>query len=308
MHCSTLTLASYINSITEDDSLEVIPVIENNPLIDNVNNSIKTYTVKEVKDLDLDYAVVCNVFENDRIYGLDKVLEIPEECRYVIDHHDKNREEFDLPKSNKMVIPTASSTCEIITQLLHFLEYSLNHEERENLYRGIASDTAIFKRSVSDNTLKMIGLLNLSDDEQKKIIEDLTKMTPIQEELFNKIKVDEQSTEGLKIYTLLEPIEVGDITKHVKHEKFDKLTGPIDENPVTCFIIGCGNNYFLKFKKLPESDVDILTIATNCNGGGHETRCAGRFYEITYEEVLNKVFSEYNKIQDSKNQKGLKKN
>ena len=206
-----------------------------------------------------------------------------------------------------MIFPTYSSTCEIITQLLHFLEYELNSEEAQNLYCGIASDTAVFKRSVSDNTLKMIELLNLSDDLKKKIIDDLTKMSPVQEELFNKIRVDENSTDGLKIYTLLEPIEAGDITKHVKHEKFDELTGPTEENPVTCFIIGCGNNYFLKFKKLPNVDVDILTIATNCNGGGHDNRCAGRFYETTYEDVLDKVFTEYNKLQDNKEQKALKK-
>lgn len=305
--CSTLTLAGYIISLTNDDTLEVIPVIEDSPLIKKVNNNLKTYTVDEVKDIDFDYAVICDVFESDRIYGLKKILNVPENCRYVIDHHDMNREEIDLPKSNKMIFPAASSTCEIIVQLLNFLEYSIKPDEANNLYRGIASDTAIFKRSVSDNTIKMVNLLNISEEEKNSIIEDLTRMSPIQEQLFNKIKVDEHSTDCLKIFSLLEPIEAGDITKHVKHEKFDKLTGPTNDNPVTCFIIGCGNNYFLKFKKLPESDVDILTIATNCNGGGHETRCAGRFYETTYEEVLNKLFMEYNKLQDNQEQKNLKR-
>lgn len=305
--CSTLTLGSYIASLTDDDTLEVIPIIENSPLISNVNNSLKTYTVEEAKEIDIDYAVICDVFERDRIYGLDKVLTVPENGRYVIDHHDKNREEIDIPESNKMIFPTASSTCEVIVKLFNFLEYSMNLDEAKNLYRGIASDTAIFKRSVSDNTLKMVDLLNLSDEEKANIIEDLSRMSPIQEELLQKVRVDENSTKELKIYSLLEPEEDIDITKYVKHEKFDKLTGPSDENPVTCFIIGCGNNYFLKFKKLPESDVDILSIATNCNGGGHETRCAGRFYETTYEEVLNKLFSEYNKLQENKDQKNLKR-
>lgn len=34
-------------------------------------------------------------------------------------------------------------------------------------------------------------------------------------------------------------------------------------------------------------------MATKCNGGGHETRCAGRFYNDTYENVLATIISEY---------------
>lgn len=290
--CSTFTLANYINSITDDGTIEAIIVIENSPLIAQVNNNLKIYSIEEVKDLD--YAVICDVFEKDRIYGLEKVLEVPENSRYVVDHHDLNREEIAIPESNKIIFPSASSTCEIIVQLFALLGYSINNNNAKNLYRGIASDTAIFKRSVSENTMKMVDLLNLSEDEKAKIINDLTKMSPLQEELFSKIVIDEHSTDYFKIFSLLEPIEAGDITKYVKHEKFDRFTKPTIETPVTCFIIGCGNNYFLKLKKIPECGIDILTMATNCNGGGHENRCAGRFYNTTYEDVLDKIFKEYN--------------
>lgn len=302
--CSTLTLASYIKSITDDDSLEVIPIVEESPLEAKVFNNLKVFTLKEAKDIKLDYAVICDVFERDRIYGVDKIMEVPSECRYVIDHHYKNREEIDIPESNKMIYPY-SSTCEIIVQLFNYLGYNFSKEEAMNLYRGIASDTAIFNRGLSDTTMEMVSLLDLDDENKKAIIEDLTKMSPRQEELFNKVRVDENSTSHLKIYTLLEPIEAGDITKDVKHEKFDKLTAPDSVNPVTCFIIGCGDNYFLKFKKIDEADVDILSVATNCNGGGHINRCAGRFYNTSYEEVLTKLFTEFNKVLDEANQKSL---
>ena len=91
----------------------------------------------------------------------------------------------------------------------------------------------------------------------------------------------------------MEPIEAGDITKYLKHKKFDQLTGPTKENPVTCFIVGCGNNYFLKLKKIPDCEIDLLTIAINCNGGGHENRCAGRFYDTDFQTVFNKLIEEY---------------
>ena len=70
---------------------------------------------------------------------------------------------------------------------------------------------------------------------------------------------------------------------------------PTEEKPVSCFIIGIGNNYFIKFKKLADSDIDILSIAKKINGGGHKTRCAGRFYNDTYENVLTTIISEYEK-------------
>lgn len=298
--CSSLTLANYISKITDDNSLEVIPIIEDSPLKKDVFSDLKTYTLEEAKDINLDYSVICDVFERDRIYGLEKVLEVPSEHCYVIDHHDKNREEINIPESNKMIYPHSSSTCEILTQLFNYLEYDFNQEEAINLYRGIASDTAIFSRGLTDCTMEMVDTLCLDNKIKEDIVKDLTKISPIQEELLNKVKVDEHSTDYLRIYTLLEPIEAGDITKHLKHESFDKLTAPTDENPVTCFIIGCGDNYFLKFKKLADNDTDILTVATNCNGGGHENRCAGRFYNSSIEYVFEKLFMEFNKVIEDK--------
>ncbi len=194
--------------------------------------------------------------------------------------------------TNKLVLPNHSSTCEIVTEFLVHNGFQIPKDMAHNLYYGMASDTASFERSVTLNTEKMVNCLGLTEQEKKEILGNMNKMTPEQEKLYNKIKVLDTDA-GLKIYTLLEPIEAGDITKKLKHKKFDQLTGPNVENPVTCFIIGCGNNYFLKLKKIPECSIDLLTIATNCNGGGHENRCAGRFYNTNFQTVLNKLLKEF---------------
>ena len=289
---STLSLASYISFLTNDEDIEVIPVIEPTMLLQKVKNNLKVYTEEEAKEIDFDDVIICDVNEQDRVYGLDLINKVEVNRRYIIDHHDKNRVEVETLKTNKMVLPSYSSTCEIITELLIFDGFSIPRDMAYNLYCGMASDTSLFERNVTLNTEKMVNYLELTEQEKKDIQDDMNKMTPKQERLYDRIKVID-SGEDIKIYTLLEPIEAGDITKYLKHKKFDQLTGPTKENPITCFIVGCGNNYFLKLKKIPNCEIDLLTIAINCNGGGHENRCAGRFYDTDFQTVFNKLIEEY---------------
>lgn len=289
---SSLAIASYITDSTNKEDIEVIPVIENTELLQEIKSDLKVYTVEEAKKIPLCYAIICDVNEKDRIYGLDLINSVDLNKRYLMDHHDKNREEIEMLGTNKLVLPNHSSTCEIVTEFLVHNGFQIPKDMAHNLYYGMASDTASFERSVTLNTEKMVNCLGLTEQEKKEILGNMNKMTPEQEKLYNKIKVLDTDA-GLKIYTLLEPIEAGDITKKLKHKKFDQLTGPNVENPVTCFIIGCGNNYFLKLKKIPECSIDLLTIATNCNGGGHENRCAGRFYNTNFQTVLNKLLKEF---------------
>lgn len=135
--------------------------------------------------------------------------------------------------------------------------------------------------------------ISLEEAEKQEVIKKMTELTEKQKYLLGKITKEELAIEGLSIYKLLERAEEGDITPLVKHNKFQEKTAPTEENPVSCFIIGIGNNYFIKLKKLPDCDIDILEIATKCHGGGHETRCAGRFYNDTYENVLATIITEY---------------
>lgn len=289
---SSLALASYITTSTNKEDIEVIPVIENAELLQKIKGDLRVYTVEEAKKISLSYAVICDVNEKDRIYGLDLINSVDLSKRFLIDHHDKNREEIEIIGTNKLVLPNYSSTCEIVTELLVRNGFQISKDMAHNLYYGMASDTASFERNVTLNTEKAVNRLGLTEQEKKEILEDMNKMTSEQEELYGKIKMLDTNAD-IKIYTLLEPIEAGDITKKLKHKKFDQLTGPTAESPITCFIIGCGNNYFLKLKKMPECSIDLLTIAINCNGGGHENRCAGRFYNTDFQTVLNKLLDEF---------------
>ncbi len=299
---STLTLASYLNSL---GNIDVFPVIEDSPLLDKVNNHLRIYRKEEVSDICFDYVIVCDVNEKDRLHGYDLVSRVPMERRYVIDHHDQNREEIETLDSQKIVLPSYAATCEIITELLIGRGFEIPRENAYDLYQGIASDTCRFKRSYTMHTDKMIALLGLSEKEKTDILDDMNKLSARQEELYNKINV--LLCDGdLKVYGLFVDDDK-DISPLIKHEKFDLKVGPTKENPVTFFILGCGSNYFIKFKKLSDYDLDLLAIASNCNGGGHVSRCAGRFYNTNYDDVFRKVMEEYEKVRIDNKKADVKK-
>ena len=172
---------------------------------------------------------------------------------------------------------------------------SISNDIAYNLYLGILSDTSFFSYGATEETMHIVRKLPLVEKERLKAQKSLLELTPRQEYLLSKIEEEKVNIEGLAVYKLLMPSESQDITTLVKHNKFNERVMPTEEKPVSCFIIGIGNNYFIKLKKNVDSDIDILSIAKKNNGGGHKTRCVGRFYNDTYENVLTTIISEYEK-------------
>ena len=289
--CSTESMAKLIEE--DYQNLEVIPIIEGSYLKEKMKDARKFISLEEAEKIELDYALVCDVNEYDRVYGIKILEKVPVEKRYLIDHHDGNRVELEIPEKNRLIDVKASATCQIIAERLIEKEKTISKNMAYNLYLGIVSDTSIFNHGVTEKTKEIVEKLPLTEAEKQEVIKKMTELTEKQKYLLGKITKEELAIEGLSIYKLLERAEEGDITPLVKHNKFQEKTAPTEENPVSCFIIGIGNNYFIKLKKLPDCDIDILEIATKCHGGGHETRCAGRFYNDTYENVLATIITEY---------------
>ena len=176
-----------------------------------------------------------------------------------------------------------------------------------NLYLGMASDTFCFQRSVTSDSLKIANVLVSDEQERNNIKDNLLQMNLEQEKLYKLIREDKQfEKDGIRMFKLSVPIEMGDITKLLKHPSFDNLTTPIESCPVSIFIIEIGNNYFIKLKKNDNCDIDILKLAITCNGGGHSNRCAGRFYNSSYDEVLQKIMETYKNITKHKIKEKIK--
>lgn len=289
--CSTESMAKIIEE--NYSNLEVISIIQDSFLREKIKGNRHFITVEEARDIKLDYILVCDVNEYDRVYGIEIIEKVPKENRYQIDHHDGNRVELEIPQGNKIIQPKAAATCQIITEKLTEKQIPISKDMAYNLYLGMASDTSGFNYGVTEKTIEMVEKLPLTEVEKEEALRKMTELTDQQKELLGKIEEEERKTEGLKIYKLLEPIENGDITPLANANQFQERIAATEENPVSCFIIGIGNNYFIKLRKIPECDIDIVSMAIKCNGGGHETRSAGRFYNDTYENVLATIISEY---------------
>ena len=298
---STLSLAETLPNILNDKKINVIPIIEKHKLPFEHKSKLKYYTLDEVNDKQIDYIIVCDVNEQDRVYGIDIFNKVPIEKRFLIDHHDRNRQELVVLSQNKFINPKSCSTCEIIASFLLNKKHKISNDIMYNLYLGMASDTFCFQRSVTSDSLRIANILVSDKQERNNIKDKLLKMNLEQEKLYKLIKENKRfEKDGIRMFNLSVPIEMGDITKLLKHPSFDSLTAPIESCPISIFIIEIENNYFIKFKKIDNCDIDILKLAIACNGGGHSNRCAGRFYNTSYDEVIKKIINEYGNITKGK--------
>lgn len=291
---STLSLAAALPNILNIDKINIIPIIEKCDLPYEYKSTPKYYTLDEAKKIKIDYIIVCDVNEQDRVYGLDLFNKVPLENRFLIDHHDKNRQELEVLTQNKFINPKACSTCEIIANFILEKKYNISYDIMYNLYLGMASDTFLFQRSVSPDSLRIANIL-VSDEQERNIIkEHMLKMSTEQQKIYNLIEEDKQfEKDGIRMFKLFVPNELGDITNSLKHPLIDSLTAPTELCPVSVFIVEISNNYFIKFKKIDNCDIDILKLAVACNGGGHSNRCAGRFYNSSYDEVIQIIIETY---------------
>lgn len=292
--CSTNIIATYLKE--KYDNISVFPITEPSWLEDKVSANVKRYKKEELKDKKLDYAIICDVNEKDLVYGLELLEQIAKNNRYQIDHHSKNRVELEVDEDKKIIVPSASATCQIIFELLKELKYPLTNEIATNIFLGIASDTSGLKTGLTKSCEEVIKSLPLTKQEKEELLQKIKTLVPKQKELLNCIEEEYNTLPNIKFFKLLVPSEEGDITPMLNHEAFNDLTSPTNDYPVTCFIIGCGNNFCIKLKKINECNIDILSIAINNNGGGHSNRCVGRIYNSTYQEVLKKIVNDYQSL------------
>ena len=74
---STLSLAEALPSILNNKKTNVFPIIEKHKLSFEHKSKLKYYTLDEVNDIQIDYIIVCDVNEQDRVYGMDIFNRVP---------------------------------------------------------------------------------------------------------------------------------------------------------------------------------------------------------------------------------------
>ena len=292
---STLGLANYLN-IATNSHVRVLPILEKNSF------HLKSDALYVIgTDESLDYIVVLDVNEMDRVYGVEYLNQVEKDKRYLFDHHTGNRVPILVDEDKCMIDSTASSTSEIIGREI-LKRGTLSEKIATMLYYGMVSDTVGFKRQTTDKTLELCKKLNIKKEVKKEIFDKVTGLSEEQKRILSRIERLNCDVPGLTLYSLREDETFLEKMSLLKHEKFDDKIIPAEG--MSILVIDCGSSVHLKIRKSKDSDIDIVEFAEKCNGGGHKNRTSGRFYDKSYDEVLVYITLLYELMVLNKNDSG----
>lgn len=213
-----------------------------------------------------------------------------EKVDLCIDHHRINR----LSSKRKFVDEHASSTCEIVFELLQYWGITVSQRAADALYTGICTDTGCFRYSNTTAAslrvaaklmdcgaraeeinrtmfeIKSFARLSLERivlDEMKFYYENRCCLVTVTNAMMLQAKADESTFDGIPAMTrMVEGVQIG-----VTIREKDSM------------------HYKISFRTSQE--VDASALAACFNGGGH-VRAAGCTMEGTLEEVHDRLLDE----------------
>lgn len=242
------------------------------------------------EDLSIDTIIVLDSGDL-RYAGIDHLIKNHPADIINIDHHHTNER---YGKIN-LVVPTASSTAEV---LFHFFKHNhvgLNHKMATALLTGLISDTDNFSNgatsgealAVASELIRAGGNLNLINGWTVKnktpdvlrlwgaTLSRLTRhegldlaYTYLTREDLTKNNVSENESEGIANY--LNNLDGVKISLILKETEDDKIKGSF---------------------RTTREDVDVSVLAKKLGGGGHK-KAAGFTAAGTIKEVLSKILTE----------------
>lgn len=247
----------------------------------------------DIKKVDeTDTIILVDVASLDRIGDAVNLFE-KARMRIVIDHHASNKGFSDL----NLIKPHASSTCEIIYDLIRDLELKITPSIASLLYTGILTDTNRFLYESTDyNTLNAASnLLKLGANKDLihyklyqtgtmssfKLNEKLVKETEFHKK--NKIAYVYLSNQILE--------EIGANEEDVE----DKINMIRDIVDVELSILVKDRDGNLKISMRSKNHIDTSKIAIELGGGGHK-RSAGFSYHGSESDLKKDLWEILNKI------------
>jgi cyclic-di-AMP phosphodiesterase len=224
------------------------------------------------------------VIEEKLLYRIDHVV--------VIDHHRRG-EEFVKDPLLVYMEPYASSTSELVTELLEYQpkRMKLDRLESTALLAGIIVDTKSFTLRTGSRTFDAASFLRSQGADtilvQRFLKEDM--------DTFLKRSKLIQQTEIYK--------EGIAISKGIEDETFDQIiiaqtadTLLTMNGIVASFVIARRNDDVVAISARSLGDINVQVIMENLDGGGHLTNAATQMYNVTIEEAekrLKETIDEY---------------
>ncbi|MDO8499279.1 MAG: DHH family phosphoesterase [bacterium] len=252
--------------------------------VDNISNDPAVFTDPKIDTIIL-------VDSGDTRYaGVDKFLVGVDATIINIDHHPTNEKYGHI----NLVIPTASSTAEIIYGFFKHNNIAINHHAATALLTGVVTDTDNFTNPATSTTaLKMASDLLRRGGNLK---------------LINKNIVKNKSLDALRIWGILlarlTKAEEGDIVytyitqadlkeNNVSENEADGVANflnSMDEATISLILRETAEGKIKGSFRTTRNDRDVSAMAKKLGGGGHK-KAAGFLTEGTVAEVLKRILT-----------------
>lgn len=207
----------------------------------------------------------------------------------VIDHHRNNR----IDGNYKLVVETAPANCEIIADLLEYMECNITQEIADYIYLGLMTDTGSF--NYERTTAKTYRIAAKMLEYKARFAEICKRINDTHSEA--KMKLTAAVIESIESY-LNGRLRIAVLDKE-KVKKYDVTDEELDglvnyvraiENTLLAVYIRPLQDGSYKVSMRAEEPVDASAIAKMYNGGGH-MRAAG--FETLNVEKTKKELLEF---------------
>ena len=246
------------------------------------------HEVTEEKTYDLFIALDCG--DMGRL-GFSAVLFKKAVVRFCVDHHVSNQNFAE----HNYIFPDASSTCELIFELLP--DERIDREIAECIYTGMVHDTGVFQYScTSRKTMEIAG----------KLIEKGINFPKIVDETFFTKTYNQNRIMGLALMKSVLHLDgkcISSVITKQEMQEYDVLPKHLDgivsqlrvtkDVEVAIFLYELEDGEF-KVSTRSKELVDLSEIAVKFDGGGH-VRAAGFSMKGEPEQIIEAILEEVKK-------------
>lgn len=262
------------------------------------SNKVKKYVPelhnKHIYEADVIFMLDLNSFR--RLKNMACHIEDSSARKVIIDHHVGGEDMADL----YIVDTTASSTGELVYNLIHQTGGKISLDIAEAIYVAMMTDTGNFRFSntnekvlaiatdlvskgvepakiydaiYNQNSLDQIRLLGLAYSNLETFADDKISCMVVSDEMFQKTNTNDDKIEGYAEKTL-----------------------SLKNSLVGLLIVELKEKSELRISLRSRNGIDVRTLAAKYDGGGHIYAAGCRFHDMTIEEAKQILIPEIEKI------------
>ncbi len=226
--------------------------------------------------------IVCDTHRQELV-AAPEALEISER-RIVIDHHRRAADFVENPLLTYLE-PTASSTSELVTELVQYagVPVKLSKAEATGIYAGIVLDTKNFVQQTGARTFEAAAFLRRAGADIEKV-KQLFIETFDSVQLRAKIVFEANRTEGIAISVAPEGLK--DMMA-LAAQSADMLIS--NEDIEAAFVLYSLNDGGIGVSARSKGKVNVQVVMEALGGGGHRTVAGAQLQGMTVEEAKQAI-------------------